>query len=136
WADPPAGGCRRRPVTGGPDRGRGERGEHDEPRHRERSEPRHPPLGPSPRPGHLPGPAPVYFFPAKPHKTPPCGTAVLVPRAVSSESCMRCASTPQPDWTAMYCTPSTAKELGTAVMPELVRHCHTRSPVLASKARK
>ena len=36
----------------------------------------------------------------------------------------------------MYCTPSTAKELGTAVMPEFVRHCHSGSPVFASKARK
>src|SRR6266850_7858651 len=51
-------------------------------------------------------------------------------------SCIRCASTPQPDCTATYCTPSTAKELGTPVMPEFVRHCHTGSPVLPSKARK
>src|SRR5438874_1372045 len=55
---------------------------------------------------------------------------------LSSAPCMRCASTPQPDCTAMYWTPSTAKELGTPVMPELVRHCHSGSPVFPSKARK
>src|SRR6266850_5829178 len=51
-------------------------------------------------------------------------------------SCIRCASTPQPDCTATYCTPSTAKELGTPVMPELVLYSQTFAPVLASKARK
>ena len=42
---------------------------------------------------------------------------------------MRCASTPQPDCTAIYCLPSTAKELGTAVIPELVPICHSTLPV-------
>src|SRR5437762_13201622 len=54
----------------------------------------------------------------------------------SRAPCIRCASTPQPDCTATYCTPSTAKELGTPVMPEFVRHCQSGSPVLPSNARK
>jgi hypothetical protein len=36
----------------------------------------------------------------------------------------------------MYCTPSTAKELGTPVTPELVLYSQSFPPVLASKARK
>src|SRR6266852_4686054 len=48
---------------------------------------------------------------------------------------MRCASTPQPDCTAMYCLPSRAKALGTPVTPELVVNSHNTAPVWASKAR-
>src|SRR5205814_5677000 len=77
-----------------------------------------------------------YRLTAKTQITPPCGTSVLEPRMSSSAPCMRCASTPQPDCTATYCTPSTAKELGTPVMPEFVRHCQSGSPVLPSNARK
>src|SRR5206468_3972284 len=44
-------------------------------------------------------------------------------------------STPQPDCTATYCLPSTAKELGTPVTPELVVNSHSTAPVFASKAR-
>ncbi len=68
--------------------------------------------------------------------TPPCGTIVSVPRARSMRAVMPCASTPQPDCTAMYCTPSTSNEVGTPVMPEFVRYCHSSSPVAASNAWK
>src|SRR5207244_2993714 len=50
--------------------------------------------------------------------------------------CIRWPSTPQPDCTAMYCTPSTANELGTPVIPELVLNFHSSAPVLASNAQK
>src|SRR5438132_1018553 len=36
----------------------------------------------------------------------------------------------------MYCTPSTANELGTPVTPELVLNCQSCAPVLASNAQK
>ena len=45
------------------------------------------------------------------------------------------ASTPQPDCTAMYCLPSTAKDTGTPVTPELVGNSQSSLPVLASNAR-
>src|SRR4029453_8954730 len=64
-----------------------------------------------------------YRFTANTQITPPCGTSVFAPRISSSEFCIRCASTPQPDCTAMYCTPSTAKELGPAVNTSFVRPC-------------
>src|SRR5439155_19580534 len=76
-----------------------------------------------------------YRLTAKTQITPPCGTSVLEPRMSSSAPCMRCASTPQPDCTATYCLPSTAKELGTPVTPELVVKSHSTAPVIASKAR-
>ena len=44
--------------------------------------------------------------------------------------CWKAGSTPQPDCTAMYCTPSTSKDDGGAMMPELVLNCHSCSPVL------
>src|SRR5215208_8492217 len=47
-----------------------------------------------------------YFASENTHSTPPCGTKVLVPLALSSSSCLRWASTPQPDCTAMYWMPS------------------------------
>src|SRR6202008_997681 len=64
------------------------------------------------------------------------GTSVLVFRNVSRRACMRCASTPQPDWTATYCTPSTAYELGTPGMPGVVLTFHSSAPLLASNAQK
>src|SRR5262249_41747739 len=73
---------------------------------------------------------------AKTQITPPCGTSVFVPRAVSMRACMRCASTPQPDCTATYCLPSIANELGTPVTPELVLNSQSTFPFFASKARK
>ena len=45
---------------------------------------------------------------AKTHSTPPCGTWTVRPKALSSNSCLRWASTPQPDCTAIYWTPSIA----------------------------
>src|SRR5262245_35801922 len=83
--------------------------------------------------GPVPPTRPAALLLHREHQmTPPCGTSVLVPRAVSRDSCIRCASTPQPDGTAMSCTPSTANELGTPEMPELVRHCRpsVRAPLV------
>lgn len=63
---------------------------------------RHPPVAPptSIRRG-------AYFFSANTQITPPCGTLDSMPiLLVASASWMRCASTPQPDWIAMYCVPS------------------------------
>src|ERR1700730_6494918 len=65
---------------------------------------------------------------------PPCGTNVLRPNA-SKPACMRSASTPQPDCTAMYCSPSTSNDVGTPVTPEGVGVSHSTLPLLASKAR-
>ena len=49
----------------------------------------------------------AYFFSANTQTTPPCGTLASMPiLLVASASWMRCASTPQPDWIAMYCVPS------------------------------
>src|SRR5262245_44610085 len=70
------------------------------------------------------------------HMTPPCGTSVFVPRNVSSRDCIRWASTPHPDCTAMYCTPSTMYELGTPVTPEFVLNSQSTAPVVALNARK
>src|SRR5262245_43737744 len=44
-------------------------------------------------------------------------------------------STPQPDWTAIYCLPSTSNNTGTAATPDPVGNSHRILPVLASKAR-
>src|SRR5262249_20634910 len=77
-----------------------------------------------------------YSRSANTQSTPPCGTSVFVPRTWPSRACIRCASTPHPDWTATYCTPSTAYVLGTPVMPELVLNSHRSAPVFASKAWK
>jgi hypothetical protein len=49
----------------------------------------------------------AYFFSANTQITPPCGTLDSMPiLLVASASWMRCASTPHPDWIAMYCVPS------------------------------
>jgi uncharacterized protein DUF1194 len=49
------------------------------------------------------------YFTAKTQTEPPCGTLLLTPTlSLVSPSWMRCASTPQPDCTAMYCVPSTS----------------------------
>src|SRR5207245_11387538 len=101
-----------------------------------------PPLPPTP-PHPLPTIEHVQFHVRPPHSlsanthtTPPWGTSVLVPRKVSSRACIRWASMPQPDCTATYCTPSTANELGTPVIPEFVLYSQSGVPVLASNARK
>src|SRR5262245_8006827 len=49
--------------------------------------------------------------------------------------CILAASTPHPVWTATYCLPSTSKEDGTAVTPEMVWNSQRILPVLPSKAR-
>ena len=51
-------------------------------------------------------------------------------------SCRRWALAPQPDCTAMYWRPATAKDVGTPMTPELVRMRQSSSPDIASKARK
>ncbi len=50
-----------------------------------------------------------HFLTANTQTTPPCGTLFSTPTLflVANASWMRCASTPQPDWTAMYSVPST-----------------------------
>lgn len=63
---------------------------------------RHPPAAPpsSIRPRS-------YFFSANTQTTPPCGTLASMPMLlVTSASWIRCASTPHPDWIAMYWVPS------------------------------
>ena len=63
---------------------------------------RHPPAAPpsSIRPRS-------YFLSANTQITPPCGTLASMPMLlVTSASWMRWASTPHPDWIAMYWVPS------------------------------
>ena len=49
----------------------------------------------------------AYFFSANTQMTPPCGTLASIPMLlVTSASWIRCASTPHPDWIAMYWVPS------------------------------
>src|SRR5690606_41076735 len=72
----------------------------------------------------------LHSFPTR-RSSDLCGTTVLVPRKRSMRPSMPYASTPQPDCTAMYCTPSTSNDVGTPVMPELVRNCHSNRPVRA-----
>src|SRR5579872_331985 len=48
--------------------------------------------------------------------------------------CIPAESTPQPDWTATYCLPSSMKVEGCPMMPELVGNSHSSAPVVASKA--
>src|SRR5437763_16816455 len=50
-------------------------------------------------------------------------------------ACILAGSTPQPDWTAMYCLPSTWNETGTAAIPDDVGNSQRIFPDLASKAR-
>ncbi len=53
----------------------------------------------------------VYYWggSANTHTTPPCGTCLrLASSLLLMAPCIRWASTPHPDCTAMYCTPSTA----------------------------
>src|SRR5688572_26004002 len=45
------------------------------------------------------------------------------------------ASTPHPDCTAMYCRPSTMKDVGCPLMPELVGNSHNTFPFDESNAR-
>src|SRR5207249_7321245 len=49
--------------------------------------------------------------------------------------CIFAGSTPQPDWTAMYCLPSTWNDTGTAATPDPVGNSQRILPVLASNAR-
>ncbi len=50
-----------------------------------------------------------HFLTANTQTTPPCGTLFSRPGTLpTNASWMRCASTPQPDWTAIYCVPSTS----------------------------
>ena len=51
-------------------------------------------------------------------------------------ACMRWASTPQPDCTSTYCSPSPSNEVGTPVTPDGVAVSHSTLPLVASKARK
>src|SRR5947208_8324842 len=78
----------------------------------------------------------AYFETAKTQMTPPCGTSLGQPRRSPSRPCWNAGSTPQPDTTLMYWTPSTAKDDGGAMMPEFVVNCHNTFPLPASKARK
>src|SRR5262249_23509317 len=79
----------------------------------------------------------LFYCPtANTQTTPPCGTSFCHPTRSESSPCWNAGTTPPPEATAMYCTPSTANDEGGAVMPELVRNCHRTSPVLASNARK
>src|SRR5215813_15436715 len=76
------------------------------------------------------------YFTAKTYTAPPWGTSGYLPgNSRFSTLCMRAASTPQPDWTAMYCLPSTANDTGTPLTPERVGYCQRILPVPASKAR-
>src|SRR5690606_27442137 len=72
---------------------------------------------------------------ANTHTAPPCGTSLDQPNCSAMRLCMRWASTPQPDCTATYCTPSTSKVVGTPVTPEFVLNSQRTSPVSASNAR-
>src|ERR1043166_6333670 len=76
------------------------------------------------------------YFTANTQIEPPCGTSGYLPgNSRLSRPCMRAASTPQPDWTAMYCLPSTWNETGTPLTPEAVGDSPRIFPVLASNAR-
>src|SRR5262249_42869565 len=55
----------------------------------------------------------LFYLRPKTHTAPPCGTSGNSPgRAVFRTPCMATGSTPQPDWTAMYCLPSIENEVG------------------------
>src|SRR5215469_8056693 len=67
---------------------------------------------------------------------PPCGTSGYFPGKIRfMRVCIFAGSTPQPDWTAIYCLPSTSNDTGTAATPDPVGNSHRILPVLASKAR-
>src|SRR5262249_27776721 len=79
---------------------------------------------------------PGAYFTAKTQIEPPCGTSGYLPgKRRFMRDCILEGSTPQPDWTAMYCLPSTEKETGTAATPEPVGNSQRILPVLASKER-
>src|SRR5580692_6582088 len=66
---------------------------------------------------------------------PPSGTSGKLPgEAALRRLCMPCASTPQPDCTAMYCLPPTMNDDGWPVIPELVGNSHRSLPLDASNA--
>src|SRR5262249_47847362 len=78
----------------------------------------------------------LRYFTANTQIDPPCGTSGYLPgNSRLSRLCMRAASTPQPDWTAMYCLPSTWNDTGTPLTPDVVGYSHTIFPVLALNAR-
>src|SRR4051812_43953720 len=75
-------------------------------------------------------------FTANTQIAPPCGTSGYWPGKIRfMRACIFAGSTPQPDWTAMYCLPSTWNDTGTAATPEPVGNSHRILPLLASKAR-
>src|SRR6185295_9434500 len=67
---------------------------------------------------------------------PPSGTSGKLPGEILFKlPCIARASMPQPDCTAMYCLPSTVKDVGCPMIPELVGNSHNTAPVVASNAR-
>src|SRR5262249_47335127 len=79
---------------------------------------------------------PSLYFTAKTQMAPPCGTSGYFPGKIRfMRVCIFAGSTPQPDWTAIYCLPSTSNDTGTAATPDPVGNSHRILPVLASKAR-
>lgn len=70
-------------------------------------------------------PAWAYFSSLNTITVPPCGTAFGLPTSASMPLCMRCASTPQPDSTATYCSPFTSNDVGTPVTPDGVAVSHS-----------
>src|SRR5262249_53419666 len=79
---------------------------------------------------------PSLYFTAQTQIAPPWGTSGYLPGKIRfMRVCIFAGSTPQPDWTAMYCLPSTSNDTGTAATPDPVGNSHRILPVLASKAR-
>src|SRR5260221_3296526 len=79
----------------------------------------------------------LLYSSAKTQTEPPCGTSGYscgLTRLM--RACIRAASTPHPDCTAMYCLPSIWNDTGTPLTPEPVRNSHRVLPLAASKARK
>src|SRR5712692_4822383 len=75
------------------------------------------------------------YLTANTHTAPPCGTSGNSPgRARFKTPCTPTGSTPQPDCTAIYCLPSTIKDVGWPVMPEFVGNSHKSFPLLAANA--
>src|SRR5437763_79204 len=63
------------------------------------------------------------------------GPAAVATRPTMSGGNIARESMPKPDCTATYCVPSTMKDDGEAMMPELVGNSHNTSPVFALNAR-
>src|SRR5262245_66392004 len=70
---------------------------------------------------------------AKTHTAPPSGTSGYSPgKSRFRVACIPRESPPHPEWTAMYCFPSTRNEVGGAKISDVVGNSHSSLPVVES----